>query len=61
MKEFNGLFLLAILGLLTIIALSTMLNIYSAFLTIGNILVVVIFVLFFVGLYGLAFMVRKKS
>jgi len=61
MKEINGLFLFAIFGLLTVIAISTMVAIYEVYSMLGNILVIAIFILFFVGLYGLAFMIRAEK
>ncbi|QEE17164.1 hypothetical protein DSAG12_02996 [Promethearchaeum syntrophicum] len=61
MKEFNGLFLFAILGLLTAIAFGITMSIYSNFTIFGNFLLIAIFILFFIGLYGIAFMVRKEK
>ena len=58
MKEIHNLFLLAILGLLTVIALGVTFNSNSND-GMENTLVVSIFILFFIGLYGIAFTVRK--
>jgi len=61
MKEFNGLFLFAILGLLTASAFGITMCIYSSYTLVGNFLLIIIFILFFIGLYGIAFMVWKEK
>ena len=58
MKEIHNLYLLAILGLLSVIAFGITLNTNTND-GIVNTLVVSIFILFFIGLYGIAFTVRK--
>ena len=58
MKEIHNLYLLAILGLLTIIALGITLDGVSSF---GNFAFISSIILFFIGLFGLAFMVRKEK
>lgn len=59
MKDIHNLFLLAILGLLSIIAFGVTMNTTSGGMV--NTLVISIFILFFIGLYGIAFTVRKAN
>ncbi|MHA1857793.1 MAG: hypothetical protein ACTSYY_17300 [Promethearchaeota archaeon] len=61
MKEFNSVFLFAIFGLLTAIAFGITMSIYSTYTLVGNFLLIAIFILFFIGLYGIAFMKRKEK
>ena len=58
MRKINGLYLLAILGLLTVIAFGITMNDNTNDSMVIP-LVVSIFILFFIGLYGIAFTVRK--
>ena len=58
MKEIHNLYLLAILGLLVIIALGITLDGISSF---GNFAFIGIFILGFMGLFGIAFSVEKKN
>ena len=58
MKEIHNLYLLAILGLLVIIALGISLEGDTSFANFG---VISIFILGFIGLFGIAFSVEKKS
>ena len=58
MKEIHNLYLLAILGLLTIIALYLSLGTGQS---LGNFGIICAPILFFIGLYGIAFTVRKAK
>lgn len=60
MKEIHNLYLLAILGLLTAIAFGVTMNIPTSDGMV-NTLVISISILFFIGLYGIAFTVRKEK
>jgi len=60
MKEIHNLYLLAILGLLTVIAFGVTMNIPTSDGMV-NTLVISISILFFIGLYGIAFTVRKEK
>lgn len=58
MKEIHSLYLLAILGLLAIIALNLSLGTGQS---IGNFGIISTPILFFIGLYGIAFTIRKEK
>ncbi len=60
MKEIHNLYLLAILGLLTVIAFGVTMNITTSDGMV-NTVVISISILFFIGLYGIAFTVRKEK
>jgi len=52
-KETRALYLFTILGLNTVVALEVTLNYYPSYTTVGRILLTLITILFFLGLYGI--------
>jgi len=60
MKEIHNLYLLAILGLLTIMAFGVTTNITTSDGMV-NTIVISIFILFFIGFYGIEFTVKKNK